>query len=175
MTNLGHACWCGCPECDPEGKLNMKTTMEDIEGVPIVKVEKIREDAFIPERAYENDSGFDCRLPDNLLIRAGDLVLVKLGFRIELPDGWECQMRNRSGIVTKYRVMLALGVGTIDTDYRGEVMVPLFNFSNSYARFERGTKITQMVFKKIDKIRLAEAPVSIGTERGEGGFGSTGR
>lgn len=152
----------------------MNLSIEDLEGVPIIKVEKLRQDAYLPEKAYENDSGYDCRLPDDLLIRADELQLVKLGFRIELPPGWECQMRSRSSIVAKHKVMFALGVGTIDTDYRGEIMVPLYNFNNTYVRFKRGTKITQMVFKKIDKVRLIESAVSIKTERGEGGFGSTG-
>jgi len=168
MTNLGHANWCGCPEC--QGKI----TMDDIAGVPIVKIEKLRDDAFIPEKAHPSDSGWDCRLPDNIHLSVGEIQLVGLGFRIQLPRGWECQMRNRSGIVANYNVMLALGVGTIDTDYRGEIMVPLYNFGNKIQLFTKGTRITQMVFKKIDQVRLKEAPVSLKTERGEGGFGSTG-
>ena len=148
--------------------------IEDIEGIPFVKIEKLRKDAFLPERAYDSDSGWDCRLPEDIMLLAGQRKLIKLGFRIELPEGWECQMRNRSGIVTTHGVMLALGVGTIDEDYRGEIMVPLFNFSKTIKKFNRGTKITQMVFKRIDKIRIIEAPVNIETERGEGGFGSTG-
>ena len=168
MTNLGHANWCGCPECQD------KITMDDIVGVPIIKIEKLRGDAFIPEKAHLSDSGFDCRLPYNIHIRAGELQIIKLGFRIQLPKGWECQMRSRSSIAVKYKVMFALGVGTIDTDYRGKVMVPLYNFGNTFQIFERGTKITQMVFKKIDPVRLQEASVSTKTERGEGGFGSTG-
>lgn len=170
MTNLGHANWCGCPECE----IKARVSMEDIEGVPIVKIEKLRDDAFIPEKAHPSDSGYDCRLPDDIIIPAGEVMLVSFGFRIELPRGWECQMRNRSGIVAKQKVMLALGVGTIDTDYRGGIMAPLYNFGNEMKKFKRGTKVTQMVFKKIDRIRVVEAPVSLETERGEGGFGSTG-
>lgn len=168
MTNLGHANWCGCPEC--QGKI----TIDDIAGVPIVKIEKLRDDTFIPEKAHPSDSGYDCRLPDDIIIPAGEVMLISFGFRIELPKGWECQMRNRSGIVANHRVMLALGVGTIDTDYRGGIMAPLYNFSNEMKKFKRGTKVTQMVFKKIDRVRVIEAPVSLETERGEGGFGSTG-
>jgi dUTP pyrophosphatase len=152
----------------------MKDLMYDIEQIPIVKVEKIREEAFRPEKAHPSDSGYDCRLPDNIHLSVGETQLVGLGFRIQLPRGWECQMRNRSGIVANYNVMLALGVGTIDTDYRGEIMVPLYNFGDESQLFKRGTRITQMVFKKIEPVRLIDGDVDGNTERGEGGFGSTG-
>lgn len=142
--------------------------------IPVIKTEKLRSDAFIPEKAYDTDSGWDCRLPDDIQLFAGELKLVKLGFRIKLPQGWECQMRSRSSIVTKYKVMFALGVGTIDTDYRGEIMIPLINLDNTIVKLERGTKISQMVFKKIDKVILEEGTVNTNTERGDGGFGSTG-
>ncbi len=148
--------------------------MADIERIPIVKIEKMREDAFIPEKAYETDSGYDCRIPDGLHFRAGELKLVKLGFRLELPNGWECQMRGRSGISTEYRVLFTLGIGTIDSGYRGEIMVPFLNFGVTPAYFERGTKMSQIVFKKVDIIRLEEGKVDTDTDRGTAGFGSTG-
>lgn len=148
--------------------------MEDIERIPIIKIEKLREDAFIPVKSHPSDSGFDCRLPDNLTLLAGEHKLVYMGFRLRLPNGWECQMRARSSIATMYKVIFALGVGTIDSDYRGEIMVPFINMNNVTVRFNRGTKISQMVFKKIDRVRLEEGEVNVNTERGEGGFGSTG-
>jgi dUTP pyrophosphatase len=150
------------------------TTMDDIEQIPIIRVKKMRYDAFLPEKAFPNDSGFDCRVPDNIHISAGELQLVHLGFRMRIPHGWECQMRNRSGIVTNFKVMLALGVGTIDSDYRGEIMLPLYNFGDTPQLFTRGTKISQIVFKKVEPIRLIEGEVNVDTDRGEGGFGSTG-
>jgi dUTP pyrophosphatase len=149
-------------------------SIEDIDGIPMIKIEKLREDAFIPEKAHETDSGYDCKIPDDLHLRAGELKLVKLGFRLELPNGWECQMRGRSGISTKYKVLFALGIGTIDSGYRGEIMVPFINLNNESISFPRGTKMSQMVFKKIDIVRLVEGEVNVNTERGEGGFGSTG-
>jgi dUTP pyrophosphatase len=151
-----------------------RLSVEDIDGIPRIKIEKLREDAFIPEKAHKTDSGYDCRIPDDLHFRAGELKLVKLGFRLELPSGWECQMRGRSGISTDYRVLFTLGIGTIDSEYRGEIMVPFWNFGYTPTYFERGTKMSQMVFKKIDIVRLEEGEVDVNTERGEGGFGSTG-
>lgn len=149
-------------------------SLEDIEGIPIVKIEKLREDAFIPEKAYDTDSGYDCRIPENLSLWAGEMKVVPLGFRIQLPKGWECQMRSRSGTASRHSVLFALGVGTIDNGYRGEIKIPLINAGNTGIFFRRGTRLSQMVFKKIDKIRLREDKVDTDTDRGEGGFGSTG-
>ena len=151
-----------------------RLSVEDIDGTPLIKIEKLREDAFIPEKAHETDSGYDCRIPDDLHLLAGELKLVKLGFRLELPNGWECQMRGRSGISTKYKVLFALGIGTIDTGYRGEVMLPFINMNSEPVMFPRGTKMSQIVFKKIDIVRLKEDKVDTDTDRGTGGFGSTG-
>lgn len=154
--------------------MTLGPVMADIEGIPVVKVEKLRPDAFIPVRAHPTDSGFDCKTPDDFRIDPGEMRLVKLGIRIQLPSGWECQMRARSSIATKYSVIFALGVGTIDAGYRGEIMVPFINLGSSPVMFGRGTKMSQMVFKKVDPIRLEEGEVNVDTERGEGGFGSTG-
>ena len=154
--------------------MKSQRSLDDIEGIPIIKIEKIREDAFIPEKAHETDSGYDCRIPDDLHLWAGELKVVDLGFRIQLPTGWECQMRSRSGIVSKYSVLFALGIGTIDNGYRGEIKIPLINVGNTGVMFKRGTKISQMVFKKIDRVRIREDKVDTNTDRGEGGFGSTG-
>jgi len=154
--------------------MNLQQSLDDIEGIPIIKIEKMREDAFIPEKAHKTDSGYDCRIPDDLQLWAGELKVVDLGFRIQLPKGWECQMRSRSGIASRYSILFALGIGTIDNEYRGEIKIPLLNVGNSIVRFPRGTKISQMVFKKIDRVRIMEDKVDTNTDRGEGGFGSTG-
>jgi len=151
-----------------------RLSLEDLLEIPLIKVEKLRDDAFIPEKAHESDSGYDCRIPDDLHLRAGELKLVKLGFRLGLPNGWECQMRGRSGISTKYKVLFALGIGTIDSGYRGEIMVPFINLNDEAVEFPRGTKMSQIVFKKVDVIRLQEDKVDTDTDRGTAGFGSTG-
>lgn len=154
--------------------MKSQQSLDDIEQIPIIKIEKIREDAFIPEKAHETDSGYDCRIPEDLKLLAGELKTIDLGFRIQLPIGWECQMRSRSGIASKYKVLFALGIGTIDNGYRGEIKIPLINVGNTIVNFPRGTKISQMVFKKIDRVRVKEDKVDTNTDRGEGGFGSTG-
>jgi len=157
-----------------EKRMGMDELMMDIEQVPVVKFEKIRDDAYAPVRAHESDSGYDICIPYSLHLKPNEVQLVNTGIRIELPSGFECQVRSRSGMPVKHRVVFALGVGTIDQDYRGEIKVPLWNIGESRITLPEGARIAQLVFSRIDRIRLTEAPVSTDTERGEGGFGSTG-
>lgn len=142
--------------------------------MPIVKFEKIRKNAFVPEKAHESDSGYDLKLPKGLHLKVNEIQLIKTGIRIELPEGYECQVRSRSGLPVKYGVVFALGVGTIDQDYRGEIMVALWNVGKDRISLPRGAKIAQLVFNKLDRVALIESPVSTDTERGEGGFCSSG-
>lgn len=148
--------------------------MLDIEKIPIVKFERIAKDAYIPIKAHETDSGYDIRTPKGLHLKPNKVQLVNTGIRIALPKGFECQVRSRSGLPVKYGVLFALGVGTIDEGYRGEIKIALINFTEKRVSLPKGAKIAQLVFSKVDRIRLEEAPVSTDTERGEGGFGSTG-
>jgi len=152
----------------------MDTMMYKIEGMPGINVERIRPDAFMPEKAYPDDSGYDIRIPQGLQFHVNELKLVEIGIRIELPRGWECQVRSRSSLPLKHGLIFALGVGTIDSGYRGEIKVPLLNISDMPVQLERGTAVVQLVFHKLDSMYIREAPVSLDTERGEGGFGSTG-
>jgi dUTP pyrophosphatase len=159
-----------------EMRITEHTTAEDIalaSGYPLIKVERIRPDAYIPEKAHIGDSGYDIRIPEGLQFYVNELKLVKVGIRMALPHGWECQVRSRSSLPLKHGLIFALGVGTIDSGYRGEIMVPLLNISDKPVQLERGTAVVQLVFQKLDRIYLKEAPVSIDTDRGEGGFGST--
>jgi dUTP pyrophosphatase len=142
--------------------------------LPVVKFERIRKNAYIPEKAHESDSGYDIRLPKGLHLKVNEIQLVRTGLRIELPAGYECQVRSRSGLPVKYGIIFALGVGTIDQDYRGEIMVALWNVGQERVTLPKGAKIAQLVFNKLDRVELVEAYVSTDTERGEGGFGSTG-
>ena len=148
--------------------------MADIEKIPVVKFERIIEQAYIPVKAHENDSGYDIRTPKGLHLKPNEVQLVNTGIRIALPKGYECQVRSRSGLPVKYGILFALGVGTIDEGYRGEIKIGLINFTEKRVNLPKGSKIAQLVFSKVDKIRLEEGNVSTDTERGEGGFGSTG-
>lgn len=152
----------------------MDELMNEIEGIPVVKFERISDDAYIPVRAHESDSGYDIRIPKGLHLKPNEVQLANTGIRIELPRGYECQVRSRSGMPVKHSIVFALGVGTIDQGYRGEIKIPLWNIGDSRISLPKGARVAQLVFSRIDKVRLKEAPVATDTERGEGGFGSTG-
>jgi dUTP pyrophosphatase len=147
--------------------------MYKIEGMPGIKVERIKPDAYLPVKAYPDDSGYDIRIPHGLQFHVNELKLVEIGIRIELPRGWECQVRSRSSLPLKHGLMFALGIGTIDSGYRGEIKVPLLNISDKPVELKKGTAVVQLVFNKLDNVYIREAPVSTKTDRGEGGFGST--
>lgn len=139
----------------------------------IFKVQKIKRNAILPAKAYDTDVGFDCFAPEDFNLSPGETKLIDLGFRIGLKPGWEAQMRNKSGMVTKRNVFMKLGLGTVDSEYRGSIMVPLFNLGNDYISFKRGEKIVQMVIKRVPYVVLKEGVVDTETSRGTGGFGST--
>jgi dUTP pyrophosphatase len=94
---------------------------------------------------------------------------------MELPAGFECQVRPRSGLALKYGITLPNSPGTIDPDYRGEVKVILQNSGSEPVRIERGERIAQLVFARFETPRVEEAPTLTASERGTGGFGSTGQ
>lgn len=101
--------------------------------------------------------------------------LFRTGFRIALPDGYECQLRPRSGLALRHGVTLPNTPATIDSDYRGEVQVALVNLGTEPFQVERGMRIAQMVFARVEAAVFAEVAELPETHRGEGGFGSTGR
>ena len=119
--------------------------------------------------------------PHPIVIRPGERVLVPTGLRLEIPEGYEAQVRPRSGLALKHGLTVLNSPGTIDSDYRGEVKVLLVNLGNVDVTINYGTRIAQLVFAKVERVQLdytysgvqAVNPLSE-TQRGEGGFGSTG-
>jgi dUTP pyrophosphatase len=107
-------------------------------------------------------------------IEPGAIEMIPTGLTMAIPPGWEAQVRPRSGIAVKHGVTLANAPATIDSDYRGEIMVPLINHGRSAFVVERGMRIAQMVFASVARVSWTEVPVLPETERGEGGFGHTG-
>ncbi|MCB1545967.1 MAG: dUTP diphosphatase [Methylobacteriaceae bacterium] len=110
----------------------------------------------------------------NAAIPAGGRLLVPTGFAIELPAGYEAQVRPRSGLAVKHGVTVLNSPGTIDSDYRGELKVLLFNAGKAPFNLERGMRIAQLVVAPVAKARLEVVPQLSETQRGDGGFGSTG-
>jgi len=107
-------------------------------------------------------------------LAAGERALVPTGIAIALPEGYEAQVRPRSGLAVKQGVTVLNAPGTIDADYRGEVQVALINHGREPVLIERGMRIAQMVIAPVSRAELRETAALPGTERGAGGFGSTG-
>lgn len=130
----------------------------------------------IPKYQTENSAGVDIRasLDEDLVLKAGEFKLVSTGIYVEIPSSYEVQIRARSGLSIKHGIGLVNGIGTIDSDYRGEIKVPLINFSKEDFTIENGMRIAQMVLSKYEKINFEEVDELSDSERQDGGFGSTG-
>lgn len=129
-----------------------------------------------PSYATSGASGMDLRanLDEDLVIKSGEIELVPTGIFVEIPEGYEGQVRARSGLALKYGISLPNGIGTIDSDYRGELKVILINHGKEDFVIKNGDRIAQIVFIKYEKAELEIVESIEDTERSEGGFGSTG-
>jgi len=121
-------------------------------------------------------SGFDivAACKDDIVVEPGKAVLVPAGFKLSIPDGFEAQVRPRSGLALKNSISILNAPGTIDSDYRGEVKVILFNFGNENFVVKRGDRIAQLVFSRVPEVEILEVSNLDETARGSGGFGHTG-
>ncbi|MDK7376603.1 dUTP diphosphatase [Peptoniphilus harei] len=130
----------------------------------------------LPKYETEGSSGMDLRanLDENLILKPLDRVLVPTGLYFEFEKGYEAQVRARSGLALKKGLGLPNGIGTIDSDYRGELKVILINMSREDVIIEDGDRIAQVVFMKIETPELVEVEEISDTERSDGGFGHTG-
>ena len=131
------------------------------------------EDLF-PRKAHEDDAAFDLRSRVDAVIPSGKITLVPTGVFMELPVGYEAQVRPRSGLALKHGITVLNTPGTIDAGYRGEVGVILINAGENDFTIARGDRIAQMVVQKLADVELVAAEQLSDTSRGAGGFGSTG-
>jgi dUTP pyrophosphatase len=132
-------------------------------------------DLPLPGRATEHAAGYDVRsAEDTVTLQPGEIRLVGTGLVMELPEGVECQVRPRSGLALKHGVTLPNSPGTIDPDYRGELRVIMQNLGPDPVTLERGERIAQLVFARFEAPEIQEVDEVSATDRGEGGFGSTG-
>ena len=129
----------------------------------------------LPEYVTPASAGVDLRASEARVIPPGSRALVPTGLRIAFSEGYEAQVRPRSGLALKHGVTLPNSPGTIDADYRGEIGVILMNLGQEPFVVEPGDRIAQMVVAPVARVAWSEAEVLDATERGEGGFGSTGR
>jgi dUTP pyrophosphatase len=132
-------------------------------------------DLPLPERATRHAAGYDIRSAEEEVVLApGEIRLVSTGLVMELPPGMECQVRPRSGLALKHGVTLPNSPGTIDPDYRGELRVIMQNTGAKPVTIARGERIAQLVFARFEAPEVVDAVELSSTERGTGGFGSTG-
>ena len=131
----------------------------------------------LPHYATEGSSGMDIRawLDEELVLQPFERMLVPTGLFIELPEGYEVQIRPRSGLAVKQGITCLNSPGTVDADYRGELKVVLINLSNEPQTIRSGDRIAQMVMQKVEKINWQIVDLINETERGVGGFGHTGK
>lgn len=142
-----------------------------------IEIKKLRENAIVPQYATEHAAGMDLSacIDEPVTIAPGERAIIPTGIAIALPSGYEAQVRGRSGLAAKHGILPANGVGTIDSDYRGEIGVITLNSSNEAFTVEPGMRIAQMVIARYETIRWDEVDELDETARGIGGFGSTGK
>ena len=131
----------------------------------------------LPTYETESSAGMDLRadLNEDIVLKPLERALIPTGLRIELPIGYEAQVRPRSGLAAKYGITVLNSPGTIDADYRGEIKVILVNLSNENFTIKHGERIAQMIIAKHETATLVEVSELSQTQRGEGGFGHTGK
>jgi dUTP pyrophosphatase len=140
-----------------------------------IQIKKVHQDAILPHYAHgpQEDAGMDLRSTERVVLTPGVAQGVPTGIAIELPPGYEAQVRPRSGMALKHSV--TVNFGTIDPGYRGEIRVVMFNLGKQDYVVEQGDRIAQLVIAKYEAVEWEEAGELGGTTRGEGGFGSSGR
>ena len=131
----------------------------------------------LPDYATQGSSGMDVRanIETPIVLQPMERMLVPTGLFVEIPMGYEAQMRPRSGLAIKQGITCLNSPGTIDADYRGELKVILINLSAEPQTINNGDRIAQMVFQKVEKVILEQVETINDTQRGEGGFGHTGK
>ncbi len=139
-----------------------------------VKIKKLRDEAQVPSYAHKGDSGLDVYSTENSVIRPGERKLISTGLVFEIPQGYEGQLRPKSGMALNYGITLLNTPGTLDSPYRGELKIIVINLGNETYEIRRGSKICQIVFSKVEEVEFEETDQLDETTRKEGGFGSTG-
>ncbi len=150
--------------------------MEKIE----LKIKRISDDfSDVPLPSYqtEGSSGMDVRaaVEEKIILEKGKVKLIPTNLTVEIPFGYEIEVRPRSGLAAKHGIGVMNSPGTIDSDYRGEVKIILFNFGENDFEINRGERIAQLILSKVYKANLVEVKELSDSDRGEGGFGHTGK
>ncbi|MBO6272087.1 dUTP diphosphatase [bacterium] len=143
----------------------------------VLKIKRLPNNKILPEYKTEGAAGMDlcAAIEEAIELKPLERKLIPTGLKIELEHGYEAQIRPRSGLSIKHGITLINCVGTIDEDYRGEVCVPIVNISNEAYTIQPDERIAQMVIARAEQAKLEVVTELTDTERGEGGFGSTGK
>lgn len=139
-----------------------------------IKFVKLREGAHIPQKAHEDDAGFDLYASEDFLLKAHSFGCVPTAISMELPRGTEAQVRPRSGLAARHGITVLNAPGTIDAGYRGEVKVILINHGDNDFEITAGMRIAQLVISSVINTSFVEVSSLDRSDRGEGGFGSSG-
>jgi dUTP pyrophosphatase len=143
-----------------------------------IRIRRISEHAALPEYAHgpDEDAGMDLHaaVADDVVIAPGMIVLVPTGLEVAIPDGFEGQVRPRSGLAVKHGISLPNTPATIDSDYRGEIRVPMINLGREAFRVTRGMRIAQLVVAPVARVTWDEVADLPPTARAGGGFGHSG-
>ena len=141
-----------------------------------MKLKIISKSGVLPKYETEGAAGFDIRayLKNDFILKSGERALVPTGLFFQIPKGYEAQVRARGGLAIRNGIGLVNGIGTVDSDYRGEIKVPLINWSNEDFTIHNGDRIAQVVINKYEYVEFEITDKLSYTERGEGGFGHTG-
>ncbi|EDM24085.1 dUTP diphosphatase [Caminibacter mediatlanticus] len=140
-----------------------------------LKVKKLKDDAILPKYQTDEAAGFDLHSIENVVIKVGERKLISTGLAFEIEKGFEAQIRPRSGLAFKYGITVLNSPGTIDSDYRGEIKVLLINLGEEDFEIKKGDRISQVVIAPVIQAEIIEVEILSNTQRGSGGFGSTGK
>lgn len=141
--------------------------------IPIIKVRRVDLEAVLPKYEHKDDSGADVFSIEDAVLEPMQRQIISTGLAVEIPPGFEIQIRTKSGLALKHGIAVLNSPGTIDAGYRGEVKVILINFGTQSFHVNKGDKIAQMVVAKVDKGNFVETDQLSQSDRGIGGFGST--
>ena len=140
-----------------------------------LKIKRLNSDAMIPAYQSELAAGVDLHSIEEHILEPMERKLIKTGLAFEIEEGYEVQIRPRSGLAFKYGITVLNSPGTIDADYRGEIMVLLINLGNEEFEIKKGERIAQAVIAPVVQAKIMEVEELSDTKRGEKGFGSTGK
>jgi dUTP pyrophosphatase len=139
-----------------------------------IKFKKVHPEAIIPKFQKDGDAGLDIHAIEDFILNPGEHSLIGTGLKIEIPKGFEAQVRPRSGLALKNKITILNSPGTIDSGYRGDIGIMLMNHSKEKFEIKKGDRVAQLIIAKHETPEIIEVNELEDSERGEGGFGHTG-